>query len=232
MALSGVRSALWTEMGNGICLQLTPAGQKIVKKTLTDHFLDRFKGKDSWAFQCIITESLLDESLSVDGLGDSNSLWNVDSVEVIVEELGIYSQIRFFNHLIIEINWWISIKPVNHLRQSKNLDRKANNFPIRNCSTILFRANAGVTPILLIYLRHILICTLLLFYCTILYFSRKARQLRGSKVIKDLDRWAVAVKRSYFMSYLRQKYWQARTSASRFDWWRPNRQILNLHKSF
>ena len=92
-------------MGNVICLQLTPAAQKIVKKMLTDHFLDRFKGKDGWPFQCIITESLLDESLSVDGLGDSDSLWNVDAVEVIVEELGIYSQIRFFNHLIIDINW-------------------------------------------------------------------------------------------------------------------------------
>jgi len=129
---------------------------------------------------------------------------------------------------IIEINWWISIKPVNHLQQSESSGLKANNFPIKNCSpTIRFRAIEGVIPILLIYLRRILIYILALSYWIILYFSRIAQQLRGLRAREGLDRLAAEVKISELMSYLLQKYWQARTWASRFGWWRLNTQIPN-----
>jgi hypothetical protein len=98
MSLLWVGSAFWVETRNRICLQLSPAGQKIIEKTLTDHFLYRFNGEDGWPFHCIITEPFFDEGLRVDRLGDPDGLWNVDAVEVVVEELRIYSQIRFFNH--------------------------------------------------------------------------------------------------------------------------------------
>lgn len=56
----------------------------------------------------VIGEVFLDEGLSVEGLRDSNRFWNAESVEVVVEEFSVDSQIWLL-HLFMFIR--VSIKP-------------------------------------------------------------------------------------------------------------------------
>lgn len=101
MSLLRVGRALRAEPRNRIGLEFAPACQKILEETTTDDLFYGLNGEDSRAIHDLITEAFFNEGLRVDGLSDAYGLWNVQSIEVIVEELGVYFQIWFFEHIAV-----------------------------------------------------------------------------------------------------------------------------------
>ena len=57
--------------------------------------------QQSFAVYAFIIEAFLDEGLSIDRLSDSNSFWDVNAIEVIIEKFSVNSEIRFFYHCSI-----------------------------------------------------------------------------------------------------------------------------------